>query len=363
MKKTLYTFLLIGLTYTLHAQSVTLTPDNSGYGNLFLKTSSSNYGFLSAIDPGGADLWFKAGVSANGNGTDGEIIGHLSTYSDHFRIGANTGKYLGFHIGFVEKMRILPNGTVAIGTAEPDTSMRLQVNGSTILSDNPSFNSVQIGSNTEPQAKLTVTNDSYPNGVLIDAFNTPGGDALHVIGSTTLNGEANIAQRLTVGGSAILRSTSINGDLTVSGTISKGGGSFKIDHPLDPENKYLYHSFVESPDMMNVYNGNITTDAKGKAQVKLPDYFESLNTDFRYQLTVIGTFAQVIVSEKVKGNQFEIRTDKPNVEVSWQVTGIRNDAYARKFRIPNEVEKKPEEKGTYLYPEAYELPADKKVKF
>ena len=34
--------------------------------------------------------------------------------------------------------------------------------------------------------------------------------------------------------------------------MSKPGGSFKIDHPVDPACKYLYHSFVESPDMMNV---------------------------------------------------------------------------------------------------------------
>src|SRR5262249_61136694 len=43
------------------------------------------------------------------------------------------------------------------------------------------------------------------------------------------------------------------GDVSISGNLSKGGGSFKIDHPLDPENKYLYHSFVESPDMKNIH--------------------------------------------------------------------------------------------------------------
>ena len=34
------------------------------------------------------------------------------------------------------------------------------------------------------------------------------------------------------------------GRVRVTGNLSKGGGSFKIDHPLDPENKYLQHSFV-----------------------------------------------------------------------------------------------------------------------
>ncbi len=61
------------------------------------------------------------------------------------------------------------------------------------------------------------------------------------------------------------------GGLSITGNISKGGGSFKIDHPLDPENKYLYHSFVESPDMMNIYNGNAVTDGRGYATIALPD--------------------------------------------------------------------------------------------
>lgn len=129
--------------------------------------------------------------------------------------------------------------------------------------------------------------------------------------------------------------------------------SFKIDHPLDPQNKFLYHSSVESNDMMNIYNGNSTTDANGNATVVLPDYFEALNKDFRYQLTCIGQFAQVMVSEKISNNHFSIRTDKPNVEVSWQVTGIRHDAVADKYRIQNEVEKTGAEKGKYLVPEAY----------
>jgi hypothetical protein len=144
------------------------------------------------------------------------------------------------------------------------------------------------------------------------------------------------------------------GNVHVSGTLSKSSGSFKIDHPADPTNKYLVHSFVESPDMMNVYNGNVVTDKNGFATVTLPDYFEMLNKDFRYQLTVIGTFAQAIVKEKVQDNHFVIQTSEPGVEVSWQVTGIRKDPYAEKYRIQPVVEKPAAEKGTYLNPEVYE---------
>jgi hypothetical protein len=146
------------------------------------------------------------------------------------------------------------------------------------------------------------------------------------------------------------------GNVNVTGTLSKGGGSFKIDHPLDPQNKYLYHSFVESPDMKNIYDGTVTTDASGYVTVTLPEWFEALNKDFRYQLTVIGDFAQAIIAQEVQGNQFAIRTDKPNVKVSWQVTGIRKDAFAEKNRIPVEELKQGDDVGKYLHPEAYGLP-------
>jgi len=138
-----------------------------------------------------------------------------------------------------------------------------------------------------------------------------------------------------------------------TGVYSKGGGEFIIDHPDDPENMYLIHSDVSSPDMMNIYNGNVTTDADGNAAVDLPNYFESLNSDFRYQLTVMGTFAQAIISEKIKDNRFSIKTDKPFVEVSWQVTGIRKDAFAVNMRKSVEEYKSDDERGLYRNPELF----------
>jgi hypothetical protein len=153
------------------------------------------------------------------------------------------------------------------------------------------------------------------------------------------------------------------GNVQVVGNLSKTTGSFKIDHPLDPANKYLYHSFVESPDMMNIYNGNVTTDTKGEATIELPTWFEALNKDFRYQLTVIGQFAQAIVSSKIQNNRFSIKTDKPNVEVSRQVTGIRHDAYADKHRIPVEEDKSLVEKGHYIHPDVFGQPEEKSIEW
>jgi hypothetical protein len=155
-------------------------------------------------------------------------------------------------------------------------------------------------------------------------------------------------------GSGILNTAGyFNGAVEVNGGVSKASGSFKIDHPLDPANKYLYHSFVESPDMLNIYNGNVTTDGSGTAVVSMPAWFEALNMDFRYQLTVIGQFAQAMVAAKMNNGSFTIQTNKPGVEVSWQVTGIRQDAWANAHRIQVEVEKAPQDQGHYLHPELF----------
>jgi carbonic anhydrase/acetyltransferase-like protein (isoleucine patch superfamily) len=141
----------------------------------------------------------------------------------------------------------------------------------------------------------------------------------------------------------------IPGNLIVTGSVSKGSGSFRIDHPLDPANKYLYHSFVESPDMMNVYNGNAVMNENGEATITLPDYFEALNRDFRYQLTTIGGYAPVYVAEEVRNNSFKIAGGKPGIKVSWQVTGIRHDKYADDERIKTEVNKPEGERGQCAY--------------
>jgi len=143
-----------------------------------------------------------------------------------------------------------------------------------------------------------------------------------------------------------------NGNVNVAGNLSKGSGSFRIDHPLDPKNKYLQHSFVESPDMMNVYNGNAQLDLDGEATIELPQWFETLNRDFRYQLTCIGGFAPVYIAEEIAGNRFKIAGGRPGLKVSWQVTGIRQDPYAENHRIQVEVDKPAAELGSCLHEEA-----------
>jgi hypothetical protein len=141
----------------------------------------------------------------------------------------------------------------------------------------------------------------------------------------------------------------INGGLDVQGELTVlGGKHFRIDHPCDPANKYLLHCSVEAPEMINVYSGNAETDETGTITVFLPDYFEALNRDFRYQLTVIGQFAQAIVAEEIMNNRFVIKTDKPNVKISWQVSGVRKDVCAEANPPVVEKEKSAAERALYL---------------
>lgn len=146
------------------------------------------------------------------------------------------------------------------------------------------------------------------------------------------------------------------GNVDIQGNVSKLGGTFLIDHPLDPKNKILRHSFIESPDMKNIYDGIAILDDKGEAVVNLPDYFEALNSDFRYQLTSIGRYASIYIKQEIKDNKFVIAGGYPNLKVSWMITGIRKDVYALENKIVVEEEKgvnNSYKKGEYIYPKGF----------
>lgn len=162
------------------------------------------------------------------------------------------------------------------------------------------------------------------------------------------NGGTTVVGRIDSGGNA-----TFNGNLTVQGTKS-----FRIDDPLDPERKYLYHAAVESPDMKNIYDGVVTLGPRGTAVVRLPAYFEALNKDFRYQLTCIGGAAPVYVAHEIERNRFVIAGGRSGLKVSWQVTGIRHDPYANSHRMVVEREKAGEDSGL---PSDLEPPVQKKA--
>jgi hypothetical protein len=231
-------------------------------------------------------------------------------------------------------------------------------------------------------AAAVAISDGNGNGLTANSENRYGVEGTSDVGTTSSAGVYGWSPNFVTGGTGVkaasfgtnsvalrakatgsgAKAAILEGNVDVVGTLSKSGGSFKIDHPTDPANKYLSHSFVESPDMKNIYDGVVTTDGKGFATVTMPAWFDALNGDFRYQLTVMGrSFARAVVWEEMTGDRFTIRTDEPRVKVSWQVTGIRQDAFAKARRIPVEEEKTGAERGRYLTPELFGQPASKAI--
>lgn len=131
---------------------------------------------------------------------------------------------------------------------------------------------------------------------------------------------------------------------STTGSISKGAGTFVIDHPLDPTNKLLYHSFVESPDAMNEYTGVAVLDGQGEVRVALPNYFEALNKDFTYQFfPTDSSMPDLYIKQRISQNTFVIAGGVPGGRVSWMVTGVRHDPYILAHPIVPEVEKGPDQ--------------------
>jgi hypothetical protein len=190
------------------------------------------------------------------------------------------------------------------------------------------------------------SDDPTHNAIEVSAV--PGGTAAAFKGHVSVTGDLRVGGRVEVAG-----------DLYVWGTTYGPTPALKIDHPLAPTTKYLVQSSVSSPDMMNVYNGDVVLDASGEAWVDLPDYLEALNRDFRYQLTAVGAPGpNLYVAEKVANHRFRIAGGTPGLEVSWQITGIRKDPWAEANRIVVEPEKAPADQGRYLHPEVYGNPAE-----
>jgi hypothetical protein len=291
----------------------------------------------------GADV--TAGVIGYASGTDGVgVVGWAPNSADAgvVGIGPTSGVY-----GFLQ--------SPSTSTSSPS----YMLTGATSATTAPDCSGVEttcgvygVGVNL---ASIT-SGTPVGFGALFDSASAVGIelDFEKELSGTTLTGTVGNMIEMTTNGGSPYFLVEGNGDVNISGTLTKGGGSFKIDHPLDPANKYLYHSFVESPDMMNIYNGVIVLDKRGKAVVQLPDYFEALNQDFRYQLTAIGAPGpNLYVAGEIKGNKFVIAGGKPGAKVSWQVTGIRHDAYAEAHRIKVE-EDKGDKRGTYIHPELFQ---------
>jgi hypothetical protein len=305
----------------------TVMPTAANSGNAIVKRDSTGSFSANNINSAGTIITETLGV--NGNAVVAGIMG-IGTNFAQAELNLNAG-----------------------GTANADTLL-IGNNTSKGLQMRDNGTGVDLESIGVPLYVNFVTQQpAYinPNGgpVFVGIGGVPGGSgppsALNV-GAIVNNGSFDSAQ--------------FGNDVLVLGNFAATGSKFfRIDHPLDPTNKYLFHASIESSEVLNQYSGNVVLDNKGEAQVEFPAWFGAINEDFRYQLTAIGTPGPNLhVSEEIKDNSFVIAGGQPGMKVSWQVTARRNDPYMRAHPFVVEKEKSARERGRYSNPELYGAPRE-----
>ncbi|MBI4548599.1 MAG: hypothetical protein HY707_11495 [Ignavibacteriae bacterium] len=346
-------------------------------GNLRIADGTQGVGKVLTSDSSGVASWQPAAGGVSGTGASGQVsfwtgTSSLSGSSNFFwnsvtnRLGIGTTAPLGrLHInndvsGSDSSFIVTDAGRVGIGTTNPGA--RLQV----VSSDSLGIRATSSG--TSAIYGYTTAGGTGPVGVK-GQYGTGGNSGYlgqrfyGAIGFAEDSTSVGVQGANLISGNYAYLGTNTNavfgsGNLTITGSKS-----FRIDHPLDPENKYLLHYCAEGPEPINAYSGNVTTDAQGIAWITLPDWFEEINRDFRYTLTVVddgdvNDFVQAKVIRKIRGNRFAIKTSRPRVEVSWEVKGVRNDLWVRAYGAPVEALKLGSERGTYQHPELYGKPKE-----
>jgi trimeric autotransporter adhesin len=338
------------------AVGVTALPQNMG------GSYNSAVGFGSLVSNTSGNENVAIGYQSGQNNATGSFNTFLGTYAQANADGLQFATGIGYGAIVSASNSMVLGGTgieavkVGIGTPAPRSLLDMV--------------SATASSATLPAPILTLTNTagsgtSAGSSVSLD-FNTyspsttgtynPTARIEATGGNTYSDSLVFYANKVGAANSGLLQTMAIDqaGNVNITGSISKASGSFKIDDPIAPAEKYLSHSFVESPDMKNIYDGIVTLDAHGHAEVEMPAWFGALNCDFRYQLTAIGAPGpRLYIAEEMHGNRFKIAGGKAGMKVSWMVTGIRHDAWADAHRIPVEEVKPADEQGRYLHPELF----------
>ena len=150
-----------------------------------------------------------------------------------------------------------------------------------------------------------------------------------------------------------------DGDVFVSGDLDMTTAAVAVDHPDDPGGQWYRRALVGAFEEVTVISGNARTGAGGRVAVRVSDLFARMHKDFRYQLTPLGETSKLFVSRQLTGGRFTIQADRAGLDVSWQITGVRNDPAAKRFAVTSR--KTGGQRGRYVAPELYGQPPSRSL--
>jgi hypothetical protein len=295
------------------------------------------------------------GMTLENDGDGDSLINFLLTDTERFLVGIDNSDGNKFKItestdfGTNDLLVIDPsNENIGIGTASPASPLTL------VGTDTNNVPDINI---TSSDALIMLGDGKNgPHGLL---FGDDGGTTMAMVYRTSPN-EISFESDNDVSSTNAVMTIEQAGTVDVVNEFTAGTKTFKIDHPLDPFNKILKHSVIESPEMMNVYKGNSKTlkDGSGQAytKVKMADWFTALNgndlKDYSFSITPLNGFCgeyyvdNTLIS--IEGS-FIIRTQR-ECEFSYVVYSVRHDKFAEAHRV--QVETVKDEPG-YIHEELW----------
>ncbi len=124
------------------------------------------------------------------------------------------------------------------------------------------------------------------------------------------------------------------GTVTAQKFTDEGGGyDFFMPNPANPKKEMLRHWAIETDGLRTLYVGRGKTNGKGKTIIEMPEWFEALNdiNTCEYYLTSLNGLCGLAVNKKMdRKGMFEVVSNIPNQEFSWQVIVVRGDKKGRK---------------------------------
>ena len=267
------------------------------------------------------------------------------------------------------------NGNVGIGTSGPITKLEV-VTAAQGVDGISVDNGVNNGVFIKPNSGAGMSNPLVQAGdkAIIFSAGSIGTGNLTIAPWSASNFGIRITNtgNVGIGTSNPTFTLDVNGNGRVTGSFSKGSGTFLIDHPLDPLNKNLQHSFAESPEMLNIYKGHNSTtkgiannenlqdfqaySSKAFVRIEMPNWFNALNgkniDDYEVTVSPYGKCGQLWADKNgLVKNYFEVYGDN-DCEFAWVVYGVRHDAFALGHPVIVESEKSAQDKGKCMHKEA-----------